>query len=200
MIASLWEPLVIGTLVFSCLVVVGMATAAFVLWRYARRKLRAFHAHGAVIGAMALWDATSGGFLRPRAPMSSTDASQWRAAKVRKEMWRAVDQAEAAVRAADQVDAPIADMPSLCRRLRSAAIGLDQVLRVEPAGPVPAAVAAQAAEIARAARDLQQAAVASASDATARHVADLTRDAGSEIELLDAGVASARAVLPRTRP
>ena len=158
----MWEPLLIGALVFGFLVMATLVTGAFLLWRYGRRKWRAFHSHGAVVGAMALWDATSGGFLRPRSPMTPTDATQWRAAKVRKEMWRAVDQAEAAVRAADGVGAPIAEMPSLCRSLRTAAIGLDQVLRVEPAGMVPPPLAAQALDITRAARDLQDAAVASA--------------------------------------
>jgi|NGEPerStandDraft_6_1074524.scaffolds.fasta_scaffold60285_2 hypothetical protein len=197
--ASLWEPILAGTLVFVALAMVSMATGAYLLWRYGRRKWRAFHSHGAVVGAMALWDATSGGFSRPKGPMTSEDSTRWTARKVRKEMWRAVDQADAAVRAADGVGAPTAELPSLCRRLRDAAIGLDRVLRVDPAGAVPPQVAGQAVEVVRAARDLQQAAVASAGDATAQRVADLTHDAGHEIRLLDAGLASAQAALPRPR-
>ena len=34
-------------------------TGGFLLWRYGRRKLRAFRSHGAVIGATALWDAAA---------------------------------------------------------------------------------------------------------------------------------------------
>ena len=52
----------------------------------------------------------------------------------------------------------------------------------------------------RAAEDLQRAAVAAASDATAHRVEDLTRDASQEIELLDAGLASARMALRPTDP
>jgi hypothetical protein len=114
-------------------------------------------------------------------------------------MWRAVDQAEAAVRAAAGVGAPTASLPSLCHRLREAAIGIDQVLRVDPAGPVPPAVAEQAVDVVRAAGDLQRAAVASASDATGQQVSDLAHDADQEIQLLAAGLASARTVLPPTR-
>jgi len=73
------------------------------------------------------------------------------------------------------------------------------VLRVEPSGPVPAPVAEQALDVVKAAGDLQRAAVVSASDATGNQVADLSRDADQEISLLDAGLASARAALPRTR-
>jgi hypothetical protein len=48
----------------------------------------------------------------------------------------------------------------------------------------------------RAAGDIQRAAVVSASDSNGSQVRDLTRDAVHEIELLDAGLASAQAVLP----
>jgi len=67
---------------------------------------------------------------------------------------------------------------------------------VEPAGPVPTEVRAQVHEVMRAAGDIQRAAVVSASDANGSRVRDLTRDAVHEIELLDAGLASAQAALP----
>ena len=51
----------------------------------------------------------------------------------------------------------------------------------------------------RAANDVQQAAVASAGDANGQRVRDLVRDADHEIQCLDAGLASARAVLPPPR-
>ena len=60
----------------------------------------------------------------------------------------------------------------------------------------PREVRAQVHEVMRAAGDIQRAAVVSASDANGQRVSDLTRDAGHEIELLDAGLASARAALP----
>jgi hypothetical protein len=112
-------------------------------------------------------------------------------------MWRAVDQADAAVRAAEGVGAPTAELAALCRRLRDAARAVDRVLRVDPAGTVPTVLAAQATGVVRAATDLKQAAVSSASDATSGQIDDLTRDAAQEIGLLDAGLASARAALSR---
>ena len=62
--------------------------------------------------------------------------------------------------------------------------------------PVPAEVAAQVIEVMQAAADVQRAAVASASDANGQRVRDLVRDADHEIQCLDAGLASAQAVLP----
>jgi hypothetical protein len=197
--ASLWEPVLVGTLVMVVVATSALLAAAFLAWRYGRRKLRAFHAHGAVVGARALWALAASRHLRSSGPMDDDAATRWPARTVRREMWRAVDQADAAVRAADTVGAPTAEMPSLCRRLREAAVALDRVLRIEPAGPVPPQVAAQAVEVARAARRLQGAALASAADATAPGVAQLTSDAGHEVELLDAGLARARSVLPGTR-
>jgi len=189
-------PILAGVAVFFGLVVAGIVVMGFLAWRYGRRKWRAFRSHGAVVAGMAVWEATSSGRLRPRSPLSAESASQWSARRVRREMWRAVDQTEAAVRAAAGVGAPTASLPSLCRRLRHAAIGLDQVLRVDPAGAVPPEVAEQAVEVVRAAQDLQRAAVASASDATGHQVAGLAADADQEIGLLDVGLASARAALP----
>jgi hypothetical protein len=116
--------------------------------------------------------------------------------QVRKELWRAVDQARAAVRAAADAGAPTASLPALCRRLQEVAVALDQVLRVESSGTVPREVAEQVVEVVRAATDVQQAAVASASDANGQRVRDLVRDAGQEIQCLDAGLASVRAALP----
>ncbi len=132
--------------------------------------------------------------------MPPDDVSRWTSRQVRKEMWRAVDLADAAVRAAGGVGAPTASLPSLCRRLHAAAVGLDRVLRVESAGIVPADVAVQATDVMRAASDIQRAAVASANDANGQRVRDLAHDADHEIQCLDAGLASARAVLPHPHP
>lgn len=194
--ASLWEPVLVGTLALLAVAMSALLAVAFLAWRYGRRKLRAFHAHGAVLGARALWAIAAGRHLRSTGPMDEAAAARWPARTVRREMWRAVDQADTAVRAADAVGAPTAEMPSLCRRLREAAVALDRVLRIEPSGTVPPQVAAQAVEVARAARRLQGAALASAAEATAPAVAQLTSDAGHEVELLDAGMARARSVLP----
>jgi len=181
---------------FVALMVAGLVVTGFLLWRLARRKVRAMRSHGAVIGATALWEAAAVRRRRGGEDTSPEEVAQWTPARARKEMWRSVDQAEAAVRAAAEVGAPVAELPSLCRRLNAAAVDLDKVLRVEPAGSVPMDIRTQVHEVMRAAGDIQRAAVVSASDANGQRVEDLTRDAVHEIQLLDAGLASARAVLP----
>jgi hypothetical protein len=182
---------------FLALMTAGLVATGFLLWRLARRKWRAFHAHGAVIGATALWEAAAVRRRRGGEPTSPEEVGQWTAGRARKELWRSVDRAEAAVRAASEVDAPTAELPSLCRRLQAAAVDLDKVLRVEPAGPVTVDLRTQVHEVMRAAGDVQRAAVVSASDASGQRVQDLTRDAVHEIRLLDAGLASAQDALPR---
>lgn len=197
MTAALWEPILAGALLFAVVLMAAFTVTALLLVRYGRRKWRAFHAHGMVVGARSLWEATSSGQFR-RGPVPPTgDMSGWSARLVRRELWRAVDQADAAVRAASRAGAPTASLPTLCRRLQSVTADLDQVLRVEGTGPVPADVAAQASEVMKAAADVHRAATASASDATGQQVQHLVRDADHEIECLDAGLASARSVIPR---
>jgi hypothetical protein len=185
-----------GMLVVVTVVMTAVVVGAYLLWRYGRRKWRAFHSHGAVVGAKALWEVAASSRLVHSGPRSTDDVHQWTPRQVRREMWRSVDHAQAAVRAANDVGAPTASLPTLCRRLHEVAIGLDQVLRVETTGAVPAEVATQACEVMRAASDVQAAAVASASDANGQRVRDLAHDADHEIQLLGAGLASARAVLP----
>lgn len=199
MFAALWEPVLVGTLVAVAVFLSAMVVGGLLVWRYGRRKWRAFHSHGAVVGAMALWEATAAGRYGHRAPWSPEDVYRWTPRRVRKELWRSVDRADAAVRAAADAGAPTASLPALCRRLNDAAVGLDRVLRIETSGTVPAEVASQVIEVIQAASDVQRAAVASASDATGQQVRDLVRDADHEIQCLDAGLASAQAVLPRRR-
>ena len=80
----------------------------------------------------------------------------------------------------------------MCRRLQAAAVDIDKVLRVDSAARVPAALGDQVLEVMRAAADVQQAAVASAGEASAQRIRDLTEDAGHELSLLDAGLDSMR--------
>ena len=170
-----------------------VVTGGFLLWRYGRRKLRAFRSHGAVIGATAMWDvAASNRWNRSGTAVTSAELQQWTSARVAKEMWRTVDRASAAVRATDELGGPTAELPSLCRRLQAAAVDIDKVLRVDSGARVPAALGDQVLEVMRAAADVQQAAVASAGEASAQRIRDLTEDAGHELSLLDAGLDSMR--------
>jgi hypothetical protein len=193
MTGSILESLALGVVLIAGLMMLAVATGGFLLWRYARRKLRAFRSHGAVVGAGAVWDmAASNRWNRSGAEVTATELRQWSSARVTKEMWRAVDRATTAVRAADDLGGPTAELPSLCRRLQAAAIDIDKVLRVDPAAPVPPGVADQVLEVLRAATDVQEAAVTSAGEASAQRLAELTEDAGNELSILDAGLASMR--------
>ena len=194
MTGSILESLALGVVLFAGMLMLAVATGGFLLWRYGRRKLRAFRSHGAVVGAGALWDvAASNRWNRSGAEVTVNEIRQWTSARVAKEMWRSVDRATAAVRAADDLGGPTAELPSLCRRLQAAAVDIDKVLRVDPAAPVPGSVGDQVLEVIRAAADVQQAAVASAGEASAQRLRELTDDAGHELTLLDAGLASMRA-------
>jgi hypothetical protein len=190
---SILESLLLGFVLLAGLLSVVFLTGGFLLWRYGRRKLRSFRSHGAVIGATALWDvAASNRWNRSGAVVTPAELHQWSAARVGKEMWRSVDRATAAVRAADELGGPTAELPSLCRRLQAASVDIDKVLRVDPGAPVPAGVGEQVLEVMRAATDVQQAAMTSAGEASSQRIRDLTEDAGHELTLLDAGLASMR--------
>ena len=193
MSGSILESLLLGFLLLAAVSFVAVLTVGFLLWRYGRRKLRAFRSHGAVIGASAMWDvAASNRWNRAAGVVTSAELQQWSSARVAKEMWRTVDRAAAAVRTADEVGGPTADLPSLCRRLQAAAVDIDKVLRVDPGAPVPVSVGEQVLEVIRAATDVQQAAVASAGEASGQRIRDLTEDAGHELTVLDAGLDSMR--------
>ena len=199
MVASFLESLVLGVVVLAGLFCAVALTGCYFLWRNVRRRMRAFRSHGAVIGAAALWEsAASNRWNRTAVPATAAEVAGWSSTRVRKELWRSVDRAATAVRTADSVGAPTAELPSLCRRLQAAATDIDKVLRVDPAAPVPAALHAQVVEVMRAADDVQQAAVASAGEAGSQRIRELTEDAGNEVALLDAGLATLRStVLPQ---
>ncbi|HEY4928444.1 MAG TPA: hypothetical protein VIH95_04785 [Acidimicrobiales bacterium] len=193
MIGSILESLLLGLVVLAGFTFLVVVTGGFLLWRYGRRKLRAFRSHGAVIGATAMWDvAASNRWNRSGVAVTSAELQQWTSARVAKEMWRTVDRASAAVRATDELGGPTAELPSLCRRLQAAAVDIDKVLRVDSGARVPAALGDQVLEVMRAATDVQQAAVASAGETSAQRIRDLTEDAGHELSLLDAGLDSMR--------
>lgn len=193
--ASILVDLVVGAFVFVSLLAAAVATTAFVAWRYGRRKWRALRAHGAVVGAGALWAAISSRHVGSRPADSEADLTGRPSRLVRKELWRSVDRADGAVRTADDLGSSTASLPSLCRQLRQTAIALDRILRVDPSRPVSPALADQVFGVMRAASDIQGAALSSAGEATGPRVDELTRDAGNELACLDAGLASARTAL-----
>jgi hypothetical protein len=186
--------------VVAVLVVLGVAAAvvaALLVRRTVRRRWRLVRSHGAVIALLALWDATAALRARRRRPLAGDNWSSPR--RVRRSLWQAVDGAADAVRTAADLGAPVAELPSLCRRLEGAVADLDRVLRLEPAGPVPPSIRGHVQDVMRAADDVRRVAIAAAADACDPRVAELARDADDEVQLLDAGMASARAALAQLR-
>jgi hypothetical protein len=77
-------------------------------------------------------------------------------------MWRAVTSAEHAVGVARAADAPVGDLPALARRLRSAAGGVDAVLRAGAQGSsLRGEDRAACDQVVKAAADIQRAALSS---------------------------------------
>ncbi len=198
MVGSVWEPL-IAVLLLAVLVVTGAAAvAAFVAWRWVRRRVQLVRAGASAIGVSSAWDAVVTARRHRSWPPELSGVAGWTPSRARKEIRRAVGHAEAAVAAADGAGAAVADLPLLCRRLDHAAGGLDPVLAAMPSGTtVGPALAPRLVDLIRAASDLQRAAVASAGDAHAEGVRTLAEDAARELQSLDAGLAAARALTPR---
>lgn len=201
MIASIWEPVLIGLVLWMACMVVVTLTAGLLLWRRLRRGWHSVRSHAAVVGVVTVWEATESALRRrTAAPLEATDLERWPARRLRKELWRSVDRSAAAVRVADEAGGTTAELPALSRRIRAAAAELDKVLRVDLSARAPAVVEEQVLEIMRAADDVRLAAVASAGDAGAQRVRELTIDAGRELEILDAVLVSARGTQPPQIP
>ncbi|HLH29411.1 MAG TPA: hypothetical protein VKW77_10865 [Acidimicrobiales bacterium] len=169
------------------------AVAAFLVGRSLRRRWRLLRSHGLVIAALALWDATAALRARRRPPPTTVEELWASPGQVRRVLRRSVAAAGDAVRTAEELGAAVAELPALARRLQSAASDLDRVLRLEPAGPVPPSIRRQVRDVLRAADDVRRLAVAAAGDACDPGVSELLRDTADEVQLLGAGLASARA-------
>jgi hypothetical protein len=196
-LASVWGSVLDVVAVLFVLSLAAAIVAALVVGRTVRRRWRLVRSHGAFIALLALWDATAALRARRRGPRAGDNWSSPR--RVRRSLWQAVDAATDAVRTAADLGAPVAELPSLCRRLERVATDLDRVLRLEPVGPVPPSIRGHVQDVMRAADDVRRVAIASASDACDPQVAQLTGDADDEVRLLDAGLASARAALAQLR-
>ena len=195
MVASTWGTALDVVVVFILLGLVAAVTAALLVGRTLRRRWRLLRSHGLVIGALAVWDATAALRAHRRPARAPADLTWGSPRQVRRSLWRAVDCATESVQTAADLGAPVAELPGLCRRIGAAASDLDRVLRLEPREPVPPSIRGQVVELMRAADDVRRIAIASAGDACDQRVAEVSRDAGAEARLLDAGLASARAAL-----
>lgn len=177
-------------------VLVGLAAAFFVVRRQLRRRWHSVRGHAATRGLLTTWSMAAAWRERVGVRYTPEELSRGPSARVRRRMWVAVEDAEAAVQHADAVNAPVAELPAVCRSLRGVAGDLDQLLRLErrlPLGPArPDGVRTQLAEVIRAARDVQSAALRAAGDATEPQIRSLVRDARDEVAIVAAALSRMR--------
>jgi hypothetical protein len=189
---------VLIVVVVTALVLLTAGAAAYVL---VRRRWRRIRSHPATRGVVATLSVLSAWRDRLTARPAAQEVGPGPAARARRRMWAAINDAEQAVQHADALDAPVADLPAVCRSLRRVGGQLDHQLRLErrlPARQVRSdAVRAQAAEVIRAARDVQAAALGACSDATEPQIRALVRQARDEIEIVGSALSRLRSIAPR---
>lgn len=190
---------VLEFLLIAGLVVASVCAVAFVLARrYVRRRWRFVRGHVATRGILATLALVSAGRERYGTRATPEELSRGTAARVRRRMWVAVEDAESAVAHAASHDAPVAELPTVCRSLRTVAGELDGLLRLErrlPQGAARAdAVRRQVAEVIGASRDVQAAALRAGSDATEPQVRALVRHARDEVDIVSAALSRMRSV------
>lgn len=122
----------------------------------------------------------------------------------RRQLLRAVADAERAVAVADAAGAPIGDLRSLTRRLRSSADSLDASMSIDrrhaPGPQEPAGWSEQVDELLQAAAHIRTAAVRALSATTDHHRTGLAADAERELVAVSAGVGRSYEVARRFRP
>lgn len=179
----------------------GVLAVAFLLARrYVRRYWRLLHGHVITCGLVSGLSFLAAGRERWSARATPEQLSQGSAARVRRHMWTAVEDAEITVEHAASHQAPVAELPAVCRSLRTAAGELDGLLRHErrlPAEARPEVVHRQVADVIRAARDVQSAALGAGGDAAEPRVRTLVQQAGDEVEIVAAAVSRLRSLQSR---
>ncbi len=138
----------------------------------------------------------------PMKPLRGTgragrDAFSWTTVAPRRRLWRAVRAAEDAVGHATAVGAPVGDLPSLSRRLRTAAAGVDRALCAAGASggalrPLPADVARELADVIEAAHGIHANAVAAITETTRPSTHALVADVLNETQALEAAFTTSR--------
>jgi hypothetical protein len=180
-------------------VVALVCAAAFLLARrYVRRRWHFVRGHVATRGVLATLAVVSAGRERAATRATPEELSRGSAARVRRRMWVAVEDAETAVAHAGTHEAPVADLPAVCRSLRTVAGELDALLRLERRLPRAVGrtdtVRAQVAEVIGASRDVQAAALRAGSDVAEPQVRALVRQARDEVDIVSTALARLRSV------
>jgi hypothetical protein len=195
------EQVLLFLVVLGGVLAVGAVISFLVARRVIKRRWHGVRNHVATKGVLTTVSLLAAWRERAGARLTPESASHGTAARTRRRLWIAIEDAEAAVQHADGSHAPVGELPAVCRSLRGVAGQLDTLLRLERRLPMHAAarpqgVRAQVADVIRAARDVQSAALHACSDANAPRITALIRDAGSEVEIVAAAVARMRAISP----
>ncbi|MGH9304075.1 MAG: hypothetical protein ACRDZ5_06640 [Acidimicrobiales bacterium] len=180
------SPVLLGAAVFAVVCGALVLGAGIVVWRRMRRRWRALTSHAGVRAAIAMARLAHAGTGRNR-----------RAARLRCELWQGVWAATRALRGAECAGGVTADLPALCRRLRSSAQEVDRLL-VMASGLPPeqcAPLERQLAAVLEASRSIRAAALASAGGAASARSGSLADDADREARAVAAGVARSRELL-----
>jgi len=177
------------------------AVAVFLLARgYVRRHWRLLRGHVVTRGLLGAVALLAAGRERYAARLTPEELSRGSAARVRRRLSTAVEDAEIAVAHASDHEAPVADLPAVCRRLRTVADDLDRLLSLERRLPMssgrPESVRVQVAEVIGAARDVQAAALQASGEAAQPQVRALASQARDEIELVSAALTRLRSLSP----
>ncbi|HEX3946201.1 MAG TPA: hypothetical protein VHW47_00785 [Acidimicrobiales bacterium] len=168
-------PVIVGALLFLCLVAALAVGLGWWAWRHVRRYWLV--ARAATRSVEAAWLATRsvrravatgvgtagtrpGGIGRAArwagglaagdlasVDLVSVDLAGLAPGQLRRQMWRGVEEAERAVRQATAAGAPVGQLPSLCGRMRSTAAALDELLSTGASGEGGRSVRRQAAEV-----------------------------------------------------
>jgi hypothetical protein len=195
-------PVIVGALLFLCAVATVALVAAFYGWRWARRRL--LIARTAWRGVERTWMATRTGrtvlgrwhhLVGAGTTGSAGDGRMVPLPELRRQLWQGVGDADSAVRDAAAAGAPVGDLPSLHRRLRSTATALDGLLATADDQHL-SDVRRQVADVLSTASAIRSAAtaatVAVVSDATDMHLRELVADTDREAQSLAAGVDRSR--------
>jgi hypothetical protein len=196
-------PVIVGALLFLCVAVAVVLAAGFYGWRWARRRLLV--ARAAWRGIERAWMATRtgrtvlGGWHHLTGTTAVAPAGDVRTAppaELRGQLWQGIGDADRAVRDAVAAGAPVGDLPSLSRRLRSTADALDGLLVAAGDGEHLVGVRRQVADVLSTASAIRSAAtaatVAVVSDATEVRLRHLVADTDREVHSLATGVDRSR--------
>jgi hypothetical protein len=191
---SVVAEVLIGVIVTGLVFLTAGAAAYVVL----RRRWRRVRDHAATRGVLAMLSVLSTWRDRLVGRAVSEETPRGPAGRARRRMWAAIADAEEAVQHADSLHAPVADLPAVCRSLRRVGGELDHLLRLERRLPGRSdAIGAQVADVMRAARDVQAAALSVCSDTTEPQIRALMRQARDEIEIVASTVSRLRSITPR---